>query len=100
MTSPSFQVPSKTALVKQFIVNAGTTIVSVKFIKADGTVRTLQFNPRDRQEIKGTGFALKNPSTVRCRDFTVARNVGAGAWRSFDCERVVSIKANGKEMVL
>jgi hypothetical protein len=25
----------------------------------------------------------------------VARKEGQGAWRSFDCERVTSIKANG-----
>ncbi len=96
----SFRIPSKTALVKQFIAEAGSSIVSVKFIKSDGSLRVIQFNPRDRQEIKGTGYALKNPSTVRCRDFTVARNAGQGAWRSFDCERVVSIKAKGKELAL
>lgn len=96
----SFRVPSKTALVKQFIAEAGSSIVSVKFIKSDGSLRVIQFNPRDRQEIKGTGHALKSASTIRCRDFRIAREVGQGAWRSFDCERVVSIKAKGKELSL
>lgn len=96
----SFRIPSKTALVKEFIKTAGSSIVSVRFIKADGTVRCLQFNPRDRQEIKGTGFALKSPSTILCRDFRIAKQQGQGAWRSFDCERVVSIKANGQELTL
>ena len=96
----SFRIPGKTALVKQFVAEAGSSIVSVKFIKADGSLRIIQFNPRDRQEIKGTGHALKNASTIRCRDFRIAREAGEGAWRSFDCERVVSIKANGKELVL
>ena len=86
---------SKTDLVKSFIFDAGSSIVSVEFRKADGSLRKLQFNPRDTQEIKGTGYALKAPSIVRCRDFTIARTKGEGAWRSFDCERVVSIKANG-----
>jgi hypothetical protein len=85
----------KTAKIRQVIHDAGSSIVSVEFIKADGTLRKLQFNPRDTQEIKGTGNALKKPSIVRCRDFTIARNEGQGAWRSFDCERVVCIKANG-----
>ena len=85
----------KTAFIKRFIFNAGSSIVSVKFRKLDGTIRSLQFNPRDTQEIKGTGYALKAPSIVRCRDFSIARKEGQGAWRSFDCERVVSIKANG-----
>jgi hypothetical protein len=89
----------KTSIIKQFVFEAGSSIISVQFVKADGTVRKLQFNPRDSQEIKGTGHALKKPSIIRCRDFTIARNEGQGAWRSFDCERVVSIKANGKELV-
>jgi hypothetical protein len=85
----------KTSFVKRFIQSAGSSIVSVEFRKADGSLRKLQFNPRDTQEIKGTGYALKAPNIVRCRDFTIARTQGQGAWRSFDCERVVSIKANG-----
>jgi hypothetical protein len=96
----SFRIPSKTAAVKQFIEDAGCSIVSVEFIKADGSLRKLQFNPRDRQEVKGTGHALKAPSIVRCRDFSIARKEGQGAWRSFDCERVVSIKANGQMLAL
>lgn len=105
----------KTALIKQFIFNAGSSIVSVEFIKADGSVRRLQFNPRDTKEIKGersrgdrskgttesfqgTGTATKKPSIVRCRDFSIARSAGEGAWRSFDCERVISVKANGQAL--
>ena len=88
----------KTALIKQFIFNAGSSIVSVQFVKADGSVRSLQFNPRDSKEIKGTGTAIKKPSIVRCRDFSIARTAGEGAWRSFDCERVISVKANGKAL--
>ena len=86
----------KTTLIKSFIHNAGSSIISVSFIKANGEKRNIQFNPFDAQEIKGTGYALKSPSVVRCRDFTIARNNGAGAWRSFDCERVISIKAKGQ----
>jgi len=86
----------KTALIKTFIHNAGSSIISVNFIKQNGDRRSIQFNPLDAQEIKGTGYALKHSSIVRCRDFTIAKNNGAGAWRSFDCDRVVSIKAKGQ----
>jgi hypothetical protein len=89
----------KTAKIKAFIFAAGSSIISVQFFKADGTLRSLQFNPRDTQEVKGTGHALKKPSIIRCRDFTIARNEGQGAWRSFDCERVTSIKAKGRSLV-
>jgi hypothetical protein len=29
---------------------------------------------------------------------SLARTAGEGAWRSFDCERVLSIKANGQTL--
>ena len=90
-----FKPQTKTDIIKRFIRDAESSIVSVEFIKADGTVRKLQFNPRDTQEVKGTGHALKKPNIVRCRDFAVARKEGEGAWRSFDCERVVKIQAHG-----
>jgi hypothetical protein len=89
----------KTAKIRQFVRDAGSSIISVQFLKADGTPRSLQFNLRDTCEIKGTGHALKKPSIIRCRDFTIARNEGQGAWRSFDCERVTSIKAKGRSLV-
>jgi len=63
---------TKTELVKCFIFDAGSSLVSVEFIKLDGSVRKLQFNPRDTQEIKGTGHALKKTSIIRCRDFAEA----------------------------
>lgn len=90
---------NKTELIKSFIFNAGSSIVSVTFTKTNGEQRCLQFNPRDTQEVKGTGHALKHPSVIRCRDFAIARNDGSGAWRSFDCERVLKIKANKQELV-
>jgi hypothetical protein len=90
---------NKTELIRSFIFNAGSSIVSVTFTKANGEQRCLQFNPRDTQEVKGTGHAPKHPSVIRCRDFAIARNEGNGAWRSFDCERVLKIKANRQELV-
>jgi hypothetical protein len=90
-----FKTQTKTDIIKRFICDAGSSIISVEFVKADGTIRKLQFNPRDTQEVKGTGHALKKPNIVRCRDFAVARKEGEGAWRSFDCERVVKIQAHG-----
>ena len=89
----------KTDKIREFVRAAGSSIISVQFLKADGTPRSLQFNPRDTQEIKGTGTPSKKPSIIRCRDFTIARNEGQGAWRSFDCERVTSIKAHGRTLV-
>lgn len=91
---------ARTNLIRSFIQQAGSTIVSVEFIKADGTKRKMCFNPRDSREIKGTGFACTQPNIIRCRDFSIARKEGQGAWRSFDCERVLSVKAKGRVLSL
>jgi hypothetical protein len=88
----------KTSFIRKFIANAGSSIVSVRFVKLDGSLRSVQFNPRDRQEIKGTGSPTTKASIIRCRDFRQAKT-GNAAWRSFDTERVISIQANGQHIV-
>jgi hypothetical protein len=87
----------KTSFIRKFIANAGSSIVSVRFVKLDGSLRSVQFNPRDRQEIKGTGSPTTKASIIRCRDFRQAKQ-GNAAWRSFDTERVISIQANGQHV--
>ena len=94
--APLHSPMDKTSFIRQFIFNAGPSIVGVEFVKEDGTLRTLRFNPRDSREIKGTGKPTTNPSIIRCRDFSIARRSGEGAWRSFNCERVTKISANGQ----
>jgi hypothetical protein len=79
-------------LMRDFLHSEGSTIVSVKFIKKDGTLRRICFNPRDRQEIKGFGASTADPYIFRVRDLDVAKN-GGSAWRSFDLRRIVSIKS-------
>jgi hypothetical protein len=79
--------------VREFLNKEGSTIVSVQFIKKDGTIRRICFNPRDCREIKGTGKPSDNPYIFRVRDFDIARTEGSGAWRSFDLRRIVSIKS-------
>jgi hypothetical protein len=88
---------NKTAFIQKFLANAGSSIVSVRFVKLDGSLRSVQFNPRDRQEIKGTGLPTTKASIIRCRDFRQAK-AGNAAWRSFDTERVISIQANGQHI--
>ena len=85
----------KTKAIKRIIAEAGSHIVSVEFVKHDGTKRQLCFNPRDTQEVKGTGSPSTKANIIRCRDFTIARSKGEGAWRSFDCKRVTRIASKG-----
>ena len=87
----------KTATIRRFIANCGSSIVSVTFFKKDGSIRNIQFNPADSSEVKGTGNPLNNPDIIKCRDFRKAKEK-TGAWRSFDCGRVISIKGRGKTL--
>ena len=79
--------------IRSLIEAAGSHFVSVHFVKADGSLRQLTFNPKHIGEIKGTGHALKDPAAieniVRCMDI-------AKGWRSFDCRRVVKMVVNGE----
>lgn len=81
--------------IREFLRESGSTIISVEFVKKNGEVRKIQFNPRDRQEIVGAGTNSTNPDIIRVRDFSIARENGQGAWRSFDANRVISITSNG-----
>lgn len=87
----------KTIVIRQFIANCGSSIVSVTFFKKDGSVRNIQFNPADSSDVKGTGNLLNNQDIIKCRDFRKAKE-GNAAWRSFDCGRVISIKGRGQTL--
>ena len=86
---------SRSQTIREFLQSSGSTIISVEFVKKNGEIRKIQFNPRDRQEIVGTGTNNTNPDIIRVRDFSIARENGQGAWRSFEVNRVVSITSNG-----
>lgn len=90
---------NKTTLIRTLIKNSGSTIISVEFKKKDGTTRKIQFNPRDRQEIKGfSTTTCQDENIIRIRDFSIAKKNRIGAWRSFDCSRVMSITTNGQKI--
>ena len=79
--------------IRELIDSAGSSFVSVNFIKKDGSHRQLTFNPADHNDIVGTGSeaaAKVDENIFRIRD------TKKQAWRSFDARRVISIKANGK----
>lgn len=87
---------TKATTIRQFLQEEGSTIVSVEFIKKNGEKRRIQFNPRDRQELKGFGPTSVNPNIIRVRDFDIARERGWGAWRSFNADSILSIKSRGR----
>jgi hypothetical protein len=74
--------------VRELIEESGSRFVSVNFIKKDGSERQMTFNPKDVNDIKGTGTPTQDPHIFRVRDN------GKRAWRSFDSRRVMSIRVN------
>ena len=54
--------------VREILDAAGSSLVSVYFIKKDGTERQLTGNLMDHNDIKGTGNPTQDPNIVRIRD--------------------------------
>jgi len=94
--SQSFLIMDRATNIREFLMSSGSTIINVRFKKKNGEMRSLCFNPRDRQEIVGGSPSTTNPDIIRVRDFRIAKEQGEKAWRSFDVNRVVSITANGQ----
>jgi hypothetical protein len=86
---------TKAETIREFMQTAGSTIISVEFIKKDGTPRKIQFNPRDRQGLSGGSPATQDPNIIRIRDFSIARSK-VPAWRCFHVDRIVKITSNGQ----
>lgn len=84
------------ATLREFLNQEGSTIISIEFTKKNGEKRCIQFNPRDRQEIRGFGDRNYNPNILRVRDFSIARQRGWGAWRSMNINSISRIRSRGK----
>jgi hypothetical protein len=83
-------------IIRQAIQQAGSAFVSVNFFKKDGTERQVTFNPRDFNEVKGTGHSCPDPNVFRIRETQNKENDRKPAWRSFDARRVVRIKTKNE----
>jgi hypothetical protein len=91
MTIPT---EAKHEVIRQAIADAGSTFVSVNFLKKDGTERHITFNPKDFNEIVGTGSACMDPNIFRIREVN-NKEEAKTTWRSFDARRVISIRVRG-----
>ena len=70
--------------------SSGPSAKTCDRIKKDGSERQMTFNPKDVNDIKGTG----DTSNVDANIFRVRDNTKQ-AWRSFDARRVIKIKSRG-----
>jgi len=85
-------------IVRDIIKRSGSRFVSVKFVKKNGDVRDMTFNPKDVNEIKGTGTACSDPNIFRIREIS-NKEEGKTTWRSFDARRVLRICGNKNEAI-
>lgn len=81
---------TNTERLSAILSKAGSQFVSVTFTKKDGSTRQLTMNPRHFLEVKGTGSPCTNPNIFRVVDIKLNQ------WRSFDADRVVSVKVAGQ----
>ena len=73
--------------LKTILNEAGSQLVSVRFIKRDGSPRTLVTNPRQVLETLGTGKSSDKVVTI----VDIKKNL----WRSIRPESIVSVKTGG-----
>ena len=84
--------------IRDLIDEAGSTFVTVEFYKkSDGSERKFTFNPKDFNEIKGTGKPNENPNLFKIREVH-NKETGKTVWRSFDASRVFRITAKGRTL--
>ena len=81
-------------VIRQVIQEAGSKMVSVTFVKADGSERQLTFNPRHKGQILGTGNPIKDPE--KAANVFRIMDINLNEWRSFDARRVYRVKFQGK----
>ena len=82
----------------EIIEAAGSSFVGIEFVKKDGEHRTARFNPRDYNEIKGTGKPCSDPNVIRFREVH-NKEEKRTVWRSFHIDRLVKVTSKGKELV-
>jgi hypothetical protein len=75
--------------IREILEAAKSSFVSIHFAKANGELRQLTTNPKQIGEVLGTGKKCEDPAVFRIVD------VKLNQWRSFRCERVLSITSNG-----
>jgi hypothetical protein len=85
-------------IIRQVITEAGSKMVSVTFIKQDGSERQLTFNPRHKGQILGTGNPIKDPE--KAKNVFRIMDINLNEWRSFDARRVYRVKFQGKTVDL
>lgn len=100
---------NKTAQIKSLIAASGSKLMSITFIKKDGSERVMTFNPKMVRAVKGNKASesaqkavasrkVNNPNLINVMD-QVAFNSGkpeVACWRSINTDTVTQVKSGGE----
>ena len=82
----------------EIVEKNGSSFMGLVFLKKDGSPRDARFNPRDFNEIKGTGKPCTDPNIFRFREVH-NKEEKKTVWRSFHIDRLVSVTSKGEQTV-
>ena len=78
--------------VAQMIEEKGTKIATVTFIKADGTLRTVNGLFKPSSHIVGSDRGMAQGEAMKARGQVPIYEIASKQWKSFYADRVVEIK--------
>ena len=81
-----------TEQVKCLIKGKGTKIATVSFVKADGSIRTVNGLFKPTSKIVGSDRGLAQGEAMKARGQIPIWEIAQGKWKSFYADRVVEIK--------
>jgi hypothetical protein len=77
--------------VQELIEKKGTKIATVKFIKADGTVRTVNGLFKPSSKIVGSERGVAQGEAMKARGQVPVYELSSKQWKSFYADKVLSI---------
>jgi hypothetical protein len=77
--------------VQELIEKKGTKIATVKFIKADGTVRTVNGLFKPSSKIVGSERGVAQGEAMKSRGQVPVYELSSKQWKSFMLDKVLSI---------
>lgn len=78
--------------VKCMVAGKGTRIATVSFIKADGSVRTVNGLFKPSSKVVGSDRGMAQGEAMKARGQVPIWEIAQGKWKSFYADRVVEIK--------
>ena len=94
MTIQTTRIPASET-IRNLMEASGSRIMSVVFLKKDGTKRTMPFNPQHRGEIKGTGNPIKDKEKKENIFKVMDLSLNPPQWRCFDARTVLYARVGG-----